>query len=166
MPCCSQTCTIAVYSGRPCHWSVLLIKMVTSLASCSTFIAGLLFSREDQRHRGDSEHDAQKTCQHAADDVRQCVPPAPVANQREGLPFERREGGVAAAEAGTDEQKPVLVLRRQALRDYHSRHRQHERPADVDEERPVRKRLPPRLRIEPPRNQVAQACPQRPTDHE
>src|SRR4051794_19104082 len=38
MPCSRQACTTAAYSGRPCHWSVPLTKIVTCRASVAIFM--------------------------------------------------------------------------------------------------------------------------------
>src|SRR5437870_7824699 len=106
-------------------------------------MASLLLPREETPDQGNGQQDADKTGDDADGDIGEGKAPAAVADELERLPLEGGERGVTATEAGADQKKPVIVLRRQALQDDDRRGSQDERAADIDEHRPKRKGLTP-----------------------
>src|SRR5262245_54746885 len=146
---------MAEYSGWSCHWSVLLTKTATSLASASIFMRKALPSRQKQSDQQDAQQDPEKPDQHAAAYVSKGVPPAAVADELERLPLECGEGGVAAAKTGAEQQEPVLVIRRNALEDDDGNDGEDERTAGVDHQCAIREVLGPRLHTKPAAEPVA-----------
>src|SRR5262249_45572763 len=122
--------------------------------------------REEALRQDDAQQHAEEPDDNAAHDVGEGQPVAAVADQFERLPLESGERRVPAAEARADQQIPVLVRRRDVLQNDDGRGAQNERPGDIDEQRPERKALSPRLGTETLAKDIAAVGPQRSTQHE
>src|SRR5262249_28962193 len=104
-----QSCTMAEYSARPCHWSVLLTYTVTNFASVSIFMALPSTSGKHSASKSQGKKHADEPRAHPPCDIPPGHPPAAPPDQLKRSPQKGRKLCDPAAESRADQQVPVLV---------------------------------------------------------